>query len=101
MGDKESASSWREFFKDLKSRGLKGSDIKFGVMDGLSGLERFFKEEFINSKIQRCLVHGMRNVLFREKSLSAWHLSTPLPYEITDKNFSAILGEFEKLGFMG
>ncbi|GAB6162058.1 hypothetical protein JCM12298_12170 [Desulfothermus naphthae] len=65
MGDKESASSWREFFKDLKSRGLKGSDIKLGVMDGLSGLERVFKEEFINSKIQRCLVHVMRNVLYK------------------------------------
>ena len=34
-------------------------------MDGLSGLERVFKEEFINSKIQRCLVHVMRNVLYK------------------------------------
>ena len=45
-GDKESASSWREFFKDLKSRGLNKDGITLGVMDGLSGLEKVFTEEF-------------------------------------------------------
>ncbi len=34
-----------------------------GIMDGLSGLERVFKEEFIHAKIQRCQVHVARNVL--------------------------------------
>ena len=38
-GDKESAANWREFFKDLKKRGLKGEDITLGIMDGLPGLE--------------------------------------------------------------
>jgi len=37
-GDKESASSWREFFKDLKARGLDGSKVRMGIMDDLSGL---------------------------------------------------------------
>ena len=62
-GDKESASNWREFFKDLKARGLKGQDVTLGVMDGLSGLEKVFTEEFPNAKIQRCQVHVARNVL--------------------------------------
>jgi putative transposase len=62
-GDKESASSWREFFKDLKARGLKGQEVTLGVMDGLSGLEKVFTEEFPNAKIQRCQVHVARNVL--------------------------------------
>ena len=62
-GDKESASSWRQFFKDLKSRGLNGSSVKLGVMDGLSGLEKVFNEEFYNSSVQRCQVHLARNVL--------------------------------------
>ena len=56
-GDKESASSWRQFFKDLKSRGLNGSSVKLGIMDGLAGLEKVFKEEFYNSEVQRCQVH--------------------------------------------
>jgi putative transposase len=62
-GDKESASSWREFFKDLKRRGLDGSDVMLGVMDGLPGLERIFTEEFPKARVQRCQLHVARNVL--------------------------------------
>ena len=53
----QSASSWRQFFKDLKNRGLNGPAVKLGIMDGLSGLEKAFKEEFHNSEVQRCQVH--------------------------------------------
>ncbi len=63
MGDKESATNWREFFKDLKGRGLNAFNIKLGIMDGLPGLEKVFKEEFPNAKVQRCQVHVARNVL--------------------------------------
>jgi len=63
QGDKESATTWREVFKDLKNRGLKGTRIQLGIMDGLPGLEKVFAEEFINAKIQRCQVHVARNVI--------------------------------------
>jgi putative transposase len=62
-GDKESATTWREFFKDLKGRGLDGSNVKLGIIDGLPGLERIFKEEFLHAKVQRCQIHVARNVL--------------------------------------
>lgn len=62
-GDKESATTWREFFKDLKRRGLDGSKVVLGIMDGLPGLEKVFKEEFSNARVQRCQVHVARNVL--------------------------------------
>jgi len=62
-GDKESASTWRELFKDLKRRGLDSSRVVLGVMDGLPGLERVFAEEFVNAKVQRCQIHVARNVL--------------------------------------
>lgn len=62
-GDKESASNWREFFKDLKMRGLDPLKVKLGIMDGLPGLKRVFKEEFPKAKAQRCQVHVARNVL--------------------------------------
>lgn len=62
-GDKESAGSWREFFRDLKRRGLKGSEVQLGIMDGLPGLEKVFQEEFSQAKVQRCQVHVARNVL--------------------------------------
>ena len=62
-GDKESASSWREVFKDLKSRGLQKEKVLLGIMDGLPGLESVFEDEFPNGKVQRCQVHVARNVL--------------------------------------
>lgn len=62
-GDKESASSWRELFKDIKRRGLDSSRVLLGIMDGLPGLEKVFPEEFANAKVQRCQVHVCRNVL--------------------------------------
>jgi putative transposase len=62
-GDKESASAWRELFRDLKQRGLDRGKVVLGVMDGLPGLEKVFKEEFPKARIQRCQVHVARNVL--------------------------------------
>ena len=62
-GDKESAPTWREFLKDLKSRGLDGTKMILGIMDGLPGLETVFKEEFSKAKVQRCQVHLAANVL--------------------------------------
>ena len=62
-GDKESASNWRETFKDLKRRGLDSQTVILGMMDGLPGLEKVFREEFPKSKIQRCQVHVARNIL--------------------------------------
>lgn len=62
-GDKESASCWREFIRDLKRRGLDGSKVKLGIMDGLAGLEKVFQEEFSGAKTQRCQVHVAKNVL--------------------------------------
>jgi putative transposase len=62
-GDKESATAWREFFKDLKRRGLQSQLVRLGIMDGLTGLETVFKDEFSQAKIQRCQVHVARNVL--------------------------------------
>ena len=62
-GDKESAAAWREAFKDLKKRGLDGSMVTLGIMDGLTGLEKVFEEEFPHAKIQRCQVHVARNVI--------------------------------------
>jgi putative transposase len=62
-GDKESASNWREFFKDLKRRGLDCSTVFLGIMDGLPGLEKVFEDEFPAAKVQRCQIHVTRNVL--------------------------------------
>ena len=64
QGDKDSATTWREIFKDMKQvRGLNKNEVQLGIMDGLPGLEKVFKEEFQSAKVQRCTVHVARNVL--------------------------------------
>lgn len=63
QGDKDSASSWREIFKDLKKRGIDHLLVQLGIMDGLTGLEKVFREEFPKAEVQRCQVHVARNVL--------------------------------------
>jgi len=64
-GDKESAPTWMEFFKDLKRRGFNGKNMVLGIMDGLPGLEKIFNPDKIGTKAkaQRCQVHVSRIVL--------------------------------------
>src|SRR3989304_5329515 len=62
-GDKESASCWREFIRDLKGRGLDGYKVKLGIMDGLAGLGKGFQGGVSGGKAQGSRVHVARNVL--------------------------------------
>jgi len=55
-GNKDSAATWRQIFRDLNGRSLNASEVKLGIMDGLQGLEKVIREEFQNAKIQRCIV---------------------------------------------
>ena len=50
----------------MKRRGLDSQTVTLGIMDGLQGLEKVFREEFSHGKVQRCQVHVARNVLAKE-----------------------------------
>lgn len=60
-GLKDDADSWEEVFSDLIKRGLKTKAVRIGVMDGLPGLEKRFKETFTNAVTGRCWVHALKN----------------------------------------
>jgi putative transposase len=62
-GTKDNAESWREVFKDLSRRGLKTESVRIGIMDGLPGLEKAFRESYSNSVTGRCWVHALRNAM--------------------------------------
>lgn len=62
-GNKDNVDSWRAVFSELKKRGLDVKSVRLGIMDGLPGLERLFKEEFPGALTQRCWVHSMRNAV--------------------------------------
>lgn len=62
LGARESAESWRQFFVELKKRGLKSAAVCLGVMDGLPGLETAFEAAFPKAVLQRCIIHKTWNV---------------------------------------
>lgn len=64
-GDKDSRPAWEMVFADLKARGLDGSAVQLGIMDGLPGLADAFREAFPRARVARCWVHKARNVFPR------------------------------------
>ena len=64
-GQKDSADSWEAVFTSLIQRGLDTNKVQIGVMDGLPGLEKKFKEYFTKSVTARCWVHAKKNALQR------------------------------------
>jgi putative transposase len=59
-GTKEDMASCREFFQDMRRRGLP--DPLLVVSDGAPGVIRTIEECFPRSSRQRCLAHKMRNL---------------------------------------
>lgn len=59
-GAKEDSESWRNFLRNLKSRGLKG--VRLVVSDKCLGLVESLAEFYPEAAWQRCAVHFYRNV---------------------------------------
>ncbi len=62
-GSKDDHRSWSVVFDDLKKRGLDADAVQVGVMDGLPGLEKAFREHFRKSITARCWVHAKTNAI--------------------------------------
>lgn len=62
-GQKDNAECWRTVFDSLIARGLDPSKVRIGIMDGLPGLEKAFKESFVEAVTARCWVHSKRNAV--------------------------------------
>jgi len=61
VADSETEANWDSFFKELKSRGLKGVDMV--VSDNHGGLVSALKKNFQGAQWQRCQTHFIRNIL--------------------------------------
>jgi transposase-like protein len=61
LAQRESATSWKEFLKRLKERGLTG--VEFVVSDDHEGLKKAVSELLATAVWQRCYVHFLRNAL--------------------------------------
>ena len=60
-GMKEDKESWSDFLKNLRGRGLKGTELF--ITDKCQGLVESVGEIFPEARWQRCVVHWYRNVL--------------------------------------
>ena len=60
-GLKEDLDSWKNFFVELKSRGLE--HVKLIIGDKALGMVEAIGQVFPKAKYQRCTVHFYRNVL--------------------------------------
>lgn len=57
----ESTTVWREIFKTLNTRGVQ--HVSLVIADGITGMEDVVMEAWRTTKLQKCVVHKMRNVL--------------------------------------
>ena len=57
----ESAKYWLRVMNNLKSRGAK--EVLIVSIDGLKGFEEAIEAVYPNAKIQRCIIHQIRNSL--------------------------------------
>ena len=65
--DVEDTDNWRGFLADLKSRGFRGKVLKLITTDGNPALLKAIKEIYPFLKVQRCVVHKLRNVAVKLK----------------------------------
>ena len=63
LADSESASEWRGLLADLKARGLKGKRLRLITVDGNPGLRKALRDIYPLKRVQRCLMHKIRNVM--------------------------------------
>src|SRR5512132_3792387 len=61
LANRESRSSWRDFFLRMRERGLAG--VEFVVADDHAGLEASIREVLPEAAYQCCYVHFLRNAL--------------------------------------
>jgi len=59
IGENETSKYWLSVLNDLKSRGVE--DILIACVDGLNGFEQAINSVYPQTKIQRCIVHIIRN----------------------------------------
>lgn len=59
IGENETSKFWLSVMNDLKARGVE--DVLIACIDGLNGFETAINSVYPQTKIQRCIVHIIRN----------------------------------------
>lgn len=59
VGDSESATYWLAVFSEMKARGVE--EIFIASVDGLKGMVDAINAVYPNCRVQRCIIHQIRN----------------------------------------
>ncbi len=63
----EDERSWEKFIKKIKERGLTGKNLKLIITDDNPAFKKVVNKYFPTLPIQTCIVHKIRNVIFKTK----------------------------------
>jgi putative transposase len=99
-GSKEDTASCREFFQDMRRRGLP--DPLLVISDGAPGLIRAIEECFPRSARQRCLAHKLRNLQskvpedqwpeFKARAIACYQAASPALARMLRDDIAATYG---------
>jgi len=94
INETESKNVWMQIFDEIKARGVE--DILFISMDGVSGLEDGARAIFPDVKVQRCIVHLIRNSIKYVPSKEYKAFTVALKKIYRAPSLKAARAEFEK-----
>ncbi len=95
VGDTECEDFWTEFFRSLRTRGLRG--VRLVISDHHEGLKNAIAKCFVGAGWQRCRVHFMRNVLNKTPKADAEMVAAAIRTIFAQPNADAVAAQFDRI----
>jgi putative transposase len=95
VGDTETEDFWAEFFRSLRSRGLRG--VRLITSDHHEGLKAAIAKCFVGAGWQRCRVHFMRNVLAKVPKADAEMVAAAIRTIFAQPSAEAVHAQFDRI----
>lgn len=95
VGDTETEAFWSEFFRSLRSRGLRG--VRLVTSDHHDGLKAAIAKCFIGAGWQRCRVHFMRNALSKVPKADAEMVAAAIRTIFAQPSADAVSAQFDRI----
>lgn len=97
IGENETSKYWLTVLNDLKARGVE--DIFIACVDGLNGFQQAINSVYPHTKIQRCIVHIIRNcthyVSYKDRKQFCADMK-PIYKAVNEESAKESLNEFEE-----
>ena len=95
VGDTETEDFWSEFFRSLRSRGLRG--VRLITSDHHEGLKTSIAKCFVGAGWQRCRVHFMRNALGKVPKADSEMVAAAIRTIFAQPNAEAVAAQFDRI----